>query len=113
GPRDQVAEAAVEVDLRHPAEVAPGLFDVADVEGLVALAPIGELELGFLARQLADLIDDLQQVALVLGPTADVIDLAAGDPDLVDDDCVQRAEVACVQQVANLGAVSIDGQSSV
>ena len=70
-------------------------------------------ELWLSARQLADLVDDLQQIALIFRPAADVVDLATGDANLVDDECVQRAEVAGVEQVAHLGPVPIDGQRPV
>ena len=59
------------------------------------------------------MLDDLQQIALILRPAPDVVDLAPGLVDLVDREHVEPAEVASVEQVADLSPVSVDGERAV
>src|ERR1035437_1082416 len=75
-PVDEVEEAAVEGNLWLPPQVLLHLCDVADVVGLVALAPVGEGVFGLGVRELADLVDDLEKVPLVRRTATDVVHLA-------------------------------------
>src|SRR6267378_5399772 len=113
GPLDQVKQTLVERHTGRPAQIIFRFCDVADVIRLVSLAPVRERELRLAVGQLADLLDDLEQVSLVLRAAADVVDLPARLIYLVDHDRVQGAKVSRVEKVPHLRAVAVDRERTV
>src|SRR5579859_149487 len=112
-PGDEVAQSLVEGNAWLPVQNSLGLCDVADVVLLVAVAPAGERVLGLLAGQLPNLIDHLEEVALILRAPADIEDLAAGIVDVLDGEEVDRAQVPRIEQVSHLLAIAKNRQLAV
>src|ERR1700737_3361958 len=72
-PGDQVSQSLVKCDARLPIQNLLRLRDIADVVLLIALAPVRKAVLRLLAGQLADPVDDLEQVSLILRSASDVV----------------------------------------
>src|SRR4029450_3557859 len=110
-PIPEAAEPRFLVDLRLPSHVATRSPDVADVAALVARSPVAERHVHLsLTQSLEDRPELVPDGECVLRSAADVVDVSGGSIDLLSRQPQGSHQVLDEQDIADLLAVSIDGQ---